>query len=36
MVLVGFFYVGYGDYVCCFFCGGGFRNWEVGDDLCVS
>ena len=23
---------GYGDYVRCFFCGGGLRNWEPGDD----
>ena len=23
---------GYGDYVRCFFCGGGLRNWESGDD----
>nr|XP_022288096.1 baculoviral IAP repeat-containing protein 3-like [Crassostrea virginica]XP_022288097.1 baculoviral IAP repeat-containing protein 3-like [Crassostrea virginica]XP_022288098.1 baculoviral IAP repeat-containing protein 3-like [Crassostrea virginica] len=28
----GFFYVGYGDYTRCFFCGGGLRNWEPGDD----
>lgn len=36
MVLAGFFYVGYGDYIRCFFCGGGLRNWEVGDDFWVS
>lgn len=36
MVLVGFFYVGYGDYMRCFCCGGGLRNWEVGEDFWVS
>lgn len=25
--------LGYGDYVRCFFCGGGFRNWDRFDDL---
>ncbi|XP_062596293.1 baculoviral IAP repeat-containing protein 7-like [Saccostrea cucullata] len=34
--LAGFFYVGYGDYVRCFFCGGGLRNWEPGDDAWVE
>ncbi|KAJ8016076.1 hypothetical protein DPEC_G00003400 [Dallia pectoralis] len=28
----GFFYTGYGDNVKCFFCDGGLRNWEPGDD----
>ena len=28
----GFFYTGYGDYIRCFFCGGGLRNWGQGDD----
>jgi len=27
---------GYGDYVRCFFCGGGLRNWEPGDDPWVE
>lgn len=36
MALAGFFYAGYGDYARCFFCGGGLRNWEAGDDPCVS
>lgn len=36
MALAGFFYAGYGDYTRCFFCGGGLRNWEAGDDPCVS
>ncbi|XP_061176472.1 baculoviral IAP repeat-containing protein 7-like [Saccostrea echinata] len=34
--LAGFFYVGYGDYVRCFFCGGGLRNWEPGDDAWIE
>ncbi|XP_061193488.1 baculoviral IAP repeat-containing protein 3-like [Saccostrea echinata] len=34
--LAGFFYAGYGDYVRCFFCGGGLRNWEPGDDAWVE
>lgn len=34
--IAGFFYVGYGDYVRCFFCGGGLRNWEPGDDAWVE
>lgn len=36
MALAGFFYAGYGDYTRCFFCGGGLRNWEAGDDPWVS
>ncbi|XP_060072841.1 baculoviral IAP repeat-containing protein 2-like [Ylistrum balloti] len=32
----GFFYAGYEDYVRCFFCGGGLRNWEPGDDPWVE
>lgn len=28
----GFFYVGHGDHVKCFYCDGGLRNWEVDDD----
>ncbi|CAG5129110.1 unnamed protein product [Candidula unifasciata] len=28
----GFFYVGHGDSVKCFFCDGGLRNWEPDDD----
>uniref|UniRef100_A0A3P9PWN8 RING-type E3 ubiquitin transferase n=1 Tax=Poecilia reticulata TaxID=8081 RepID=A0A3P9PWN8_POERE len=28
----GFFYTGHGDNVKCFFCDGGLRNWESGDD----
>lgn len=27
---------GYGDCCKCFFCGGGLRNWEVGDDAYVE
>lgn len=34
--IAGFFCVGYGDYVRCFFCGGGLRNWESGDDAWVE
>ncbi|XP_062607654.1 uncharacterized protein LOC134269469 [Saccostrea cucullata] len=36
MALAGFFYAGYGDYTRCFFCGGGLRNWEAGDDPWVE
>ncbi|OWF42757.1 inhibitor of apoptosis [Mizuhopecten yessoensis] len=36
MARAGFFYAGYGDYVRCFFCGGGLRNWEAGDDPWVE
>ncbi|XP_069139302.1 uncharacterized protein [Argopecten irradians] len=36
MAKAGFFYAGYGDYVRCFVCGGGLRNWEPGDDPWVE
>ncbi|KAL5018669.1 hypothetical protein ScPMuIL_004391 [Solemya velum] len=32
----GLFYVGFGDNVRCFFCGGGMRNWEPQDDPWVE
>uniref|UniRef100_A0A8W8JHB2 Uncharacterized protein n=1 Tax=Magallana gigas TaxID=29159 RepID=A0A8W8JHB2_MAGGI len=32
LALAGFFYAGHGDSTRCFFCGGGLRNWEPGDD----
>ncbi|XP_061193232.1 E3 ubiquitin-protein ligase XIAP-like [Saccostrea echinata] len=32
LAIAGFLYAGYGDYTRCFFCGGGLRNWEPGDD----
>uniref|UniRef100_A0A8W8JLW1 RING-type domain-containing protein n=1 Tax=Magallana gigas TaxID=29159 RepID=A0A8W8JLW1_MAGGI len=32
LAVAGFLYAGYGDYTRCFFCGGGLRNWEPGDD----
>ncbi|WP_263078580.1 baculoviral IAP repeat-containing protein [Endozoicomonas sp. Mp262] len=32
MVESGFFYVGVGDFVRCFCCGGGLRNWYLDDD----
>ncbi|BFZ15470.1 hypothetical protein BsWGS_18508 [Bradybaena similaris] len=32
----GLFFAGYGDCCKCFFCGGGLRNWEVGDDAYVE
>ena len=35
MAIAGFFFAGYGDYTRCFFCGGGLRNWEPGDDSWV-
>ncbi|CAC5385849.1 unnamed protein product [Mytilus coruscus] len=31
MVSAGFFFTGTGDHCRCFFCGGGLRNWEPGD-----
>lgn len=31
LVDVGFYYLGYKDYVRCFSCGGGLCDWEVGD-----
>ena len=36
MAIAGFFFAGYGDYTRCFFCGGGLRNWEPGDDPWVN
>lgn len=32
MAVSGFFFAGHHDYTRCFFCGGGLRNWELGDD----
>ncbi|XP_067676813.1 baculoviral IAP repeat-containing protein 7-like [Haliotis asinina] len=32
----GFFYAGFGDSVKCFFCDGGLRTWERGDDPWVE
>ncbi|XP_078525073.1 baculoviral IAP repeat-containing protein 7-B-like [Lissotriton helveticus] len=32
----GFFYVGHGDHVKCFYCDGGLRNWEVDDDPLIQ
>ncbi|XP_060070293.1 baculoviral IAP repeat-containing protein 7-like [Ylistrum balloti] len=32
MAEAGFVYAGYTDYTRCFFCGGGLKNWEDGDD----
>ncbi|KAL5018673.1 hypothetical protein ScPMuIL_004395 [Solemya velum] len=31
LALAGLFYMGFGDNVKCFFCGGGLRNWEPKD-----
>ena len=36
MAQAGFLYAGYQDYTRCFFCGGGLRNWEAGDDPWVE
>lgn len=36
MATAGYFYAGYSDYCRCFFCGGGLRNWDVGDDPWVE
>jgi hypothetical protein len=36
MAKAGFLYAGYQDYTRCFFCGGGLRNWEAGDDPWVE
>ncbi|KAK3603523.1 hypothetical protein CHS0354_027938 [Potamilus streckersoni] len=33
LAAAGFYYVGVGDCVRCFFCGGGLRSWEDGDDI---
>lgn len=32
LAAAGFFYAGFGDNVKCFYCDGGLRNWEPGDD----
>ncbi|KAK3603524.1 hypothetical protein CHS0354_027940 [Potamilus streckersoni] len=32
LAAAGFYYVGVGDCVRCFFCGGGLRSWEEGDN----
>lgn len=32
MADAGFVYAGYADFTRCFFCGGGLKNWEEGDD----
>ncbi|XP_076078107.1 baculoviral IAP repeat-containing protein 7-like [Mytilus galloprovincialis] len=32
----GFFFAGFGDNVKCFYCDGGLRNWEAGDDPWVE
>jgi len=32
MAVAGFRFAGYQDYIRCFFCGGGLRNLEAGDD----
>ena len=36
MAMAGFFFAGCQDYARCFFCGGGLRNWEPGDDPWVE
>ncbi|OPL32917.1 inhibitor of apoptosis, partial [Mytilus galloprovincialis] len=36
MATAGFLFAGYQDYTRCFFCGGGLRNWEAGDDPWVE
>ena len=36
MAMAGFLFAGYQDYTRCFFCGGGLRNWEAGDDPWVE
>lgn len=36
MATAGFLFAGYHDYTRCFFCGGGLRNWEAGDDPWVE
>lgn len=35
-VEAGFFFTGYSDCTRCFFCGGGLRHWEIGDDAWVE
>ncbi|KAK0063292.1 E3 ubiquitin-protein ligase XIAP-like isoform X9, partial [Biomphalaria pfeifferi] len=34
--LAGFYYVGYGDCVRCFNCGGGLHDWKEDDDVWVE
>ncbi|KAK3098518.1 hypothetical protein FSP39_020265 [Pinctada imbricata] len=36
LALAGFYYLGYGDGVQCYFCGGKLTNWEPGDDPFVE
>nr|KAI8735853.1 baculoviral IAP repeat-containing protein 3-like isoform X1 [Biomphalaria glabrata] len=36
LVDAGFYYAGYGDCARCFYCSGGLRNWEIGDDVWVE
>ncbi|CAG5128038.1 unnamed protein product [Candidula unifasciata] len=36
LVKSGLFFAGYGDCCKCFFCGGGLRNWESGDNAYVE
>jgi len=36
IAVAGFLFAGYQDYTRCFFCGGGLRNWEPGDDPWVE
>ena len=36
MAMAGFLFAGCQDYARCFFCGGGLRNWEPGDDPWVE
>lgn len=36
LAAAGFFFAGFGDNVKCFYCDGGLRNWEVGDDPWVE
>lgn len=36
MASAGFFYKGYGDFTQCFFCGGGLKEWEAGDDPLIE
>jgi hypothetical protein len=36
MELAGFLFAGYNNYIRCFQCGGGLRNWEAGNDPWVE
>ncbi|XP_061171223.1 baculoviral IAP repeat-containing protein 7-like isoform X1 [Saccostrea echinata] len=36
LAAAGFFYAGFGDNVKCFYCDGGLRNWEPGDEPWVE